>query len=96
MHDYAKITDPDFKITEEIEKEVELFTREINVLFRRLQNRDADPMVVSSLAITRFVTLARQLFDDEEEYKIYIDSVVAIGTRDGSQLFGTIGETYVH
>lgn len=95
MSDYAKITDPDFKITEAIEKEAALFTRELNVLSRRLQNRDADPIVACSLAITHFVTLARQLFDDEEEYRVYIDSVVAVGTREGAQLFGTVGETYV-
>lgn len=68
--------------------------RDLDEMFVRWANRDADGLVVCTVMLLQFVSMAGHLFEKREDYDRFVDESVARGrARFKAETEGT---TYVH
>ena len=60
-------------------KEIDLAMAEFENMMRAWDKRDADPLVVASIGIVKFVVLVGPLFEREEDYMMFIHKCVSQG-----------------
>jgi len=52
---------------------------ELNAMMEMWGERDANPLVVCTISIIRFITLAGQLFENHEDFLEYVEKTAAAG-----------------
>lgn len=52
---------------------------EFDKMSRVWHDRDADPLIVCSIGITRFIALAGSVFANEKDFRLFVDKCIAHG-----------------
>lgn len=66
---------------EELHAQVDALLVEMNELFHKWDDRNADPMVTISLVMAKLTALAYDMYEEEEAVEVFLETVLEQGKQ---------------